>query len=210
MNKEEKLREIQRLLSKAALLEKEIADEEEKALREDRPPWAPQGYYADLHLITGFLFGGIAAAASLLFNVVGSSLTGRNPLEIIRVYLTFPMGEAALTVNNGIALGIGCMLYLATGAFYGMLIHYVATRYYMEASDRKRFGVVTGMAAGLWILNFYLILSWLQPALFEGSWIVDNIPWYVGLSTHLVFGWTVFLLDWWMGMERRRFAPRLA
>jgi hypothetical protein len=43
---------------------------------------------------------------------------------------------------------------------------------------------------------FYGILSWLQPMLFDGRWIVDNtrLPWWVAAATHVVFGWTIALL----------------
>ncbi|MCA9210016.1 MAG: hypothetical protein KDA55_16775, partial [Planctomycetales bacterium] len=53
-------------------------------------------------------------------------------------------------------------------------------------------GTVLGVV--IWIVNFYVILSWLQPALFGGNWIVEMIPWWVGLLTHLVFGWTMALV----------------
>jgi hypothetical protein len=205
MNREEKLQEIQRLLARAAKLERELVKEERQRQNTQKPVWAPEGYYADFYLMAGFMFGGIGAAASLLFNIVGSTVANLHPLQIIRVYLTFPMGEAALSVNSGIALGIGCLLYLGTGAMYGMLIHYIMTRYYMDAPQKKRFALVTGISVALWIVNFYLILSWLQPALFGGSWIVQNIPWHVGLSTHLVFGWAMFLVAYGMNFERREF-----
>jgi hypothetical protein len=44
-------------------------------------------------------------------------------------------------------------------------------------------------------VNFYAILSWLQPLLFGGSWIVQEVPWWVGALTHLVFGWTMLLVQ---------------
>ena len=44
----------------------------------------------------GFLLGLLGAMASLLFNVIGSLVAGKNPLELIRIYLTFPLGEKAL------------------------------------------------------------------------------------------------------------------
>jgi hypothetical protein len=44
------------------------------------------------------------------------------------------------------------------------------------------------------VVNFYLLLSWLQPLLFGGRWIAQLIPWWVAMITHLVFGWTVAAL----------------
>ena len=46
----------------------------------------------------------------------------------------------------------------------------------------------------MWFVHFYLILAWLQPLLFGGNWIVEQIPWWVGAGTHLVYGWTLVLL----------------
>ena len=49
----------------------------------------------------------------------------------------------------------------------------------------------------VWGVNYYLILVWLQPLLFGGRWITDNelLPWWVALSTHLVFGWTMAVIS---------------
>ena len=55
------------------------------------------------------------------------------------------------------------------------------------------------IATALWLVNFYGLISWLQPLLFGGSWIVDNreLPWWVALATHLVFGWTMAAIYPW-------------
>jgi hypothetical protein len=52
------------------------------------------------------------------------------------------------------------------------------------------------LAFGLWLFNFYAILSWLQPMLFGGHWITDPklLPPWVAAATHLVFGWSMALL----------------
>jgi hypothetical protein len=52
-------------------------------------------------------------------------------------------------------------------------------------------------------VNFYLVLSWLQPLLLGGDWIVVMIPWWVGALTHLAFVWTIFLGENFAG----RFQP---
>lgn len=156
--------------------------------------WRPEGFYLAYHLIAGVVLGSLGAIASLLFNVVGATVVGLFPLQIIRVYLTFPLGADALALNSGLALGVGCCLYMATGAIYGMVFHYILSRYYMEADFQRRFVAVTAMALILWLVNFYAILSWLQPMLFGGNWIVAQIPFYVAAATHLVFGWSVVLL----------------
>lgn len=186
MSRDNKLREAEELRSRLRQLEAELAGADQ---------WPPQTFYTTYHVLAGFVLGACGAATSLLFNVVGSLLVGRHPLDLIRVYLTFPLGEQALKTEDGLTLAIGCCLYLATGMMLGIPFHLVLTRWFATATFLKRFGVATAMALGLWLFNFYGVLSWLQLVLFGGQWIVMEIPWYVGAATHLVFGWTMLLVQ---------------
>jgi len=189
-----KLSELDGLKARVAALESEIAS----------PPiqgaWVPRGYYTTYHLLAGMVLGLVAAAASLLYNVVGATLLGKHPLEIIRVYLTFPMGERALSydsVQNGFALAAGCCLYLATGIIGGIPFHMILTRYFAKSTFGTRFAVASVLGIGVWIVNFYAVLSWLQPMLIGGNWIVERVPILVAVTTHLVFGWTMMLAGQW-------------
>ncbi|MFO0807639.1 MAG: hypothetical protein U0746_03365 [Gemmataceae bacterium] len=156
----------------------------------------PPPFYWPYNILAGFSLGIFGAATSLLFNIVGSLLTGKHPLELIRVYLTFPMGADALKDgSSSLMLAIGCCLYLATGMVLGIPFHLVLRRMPASSTFQKKFIVVSALAVALWLVNFYGILSWLQPALFGGRWIVDLVPWWVGLLTHLVFGWTMLLVQ---------------
>jgi hypothetical protein len=169
----------------------------EAELGQPAAPWRPSGYYTAYYATTGFILGGVAAMSSLLFNIIGSLLFEENPLELIRVYLTFPMGQQALdfdAVNNGLILAIGCCLYLGTGMLYGMLFQIVLSRFTADSSLATRFIVVSLLSIAVWVTNFYGILSWLQPLLFGGRWIVEQIPWWVAATTHLVFGWSMLIL----------------
>lgn len=168
--------------------------------------WAPKEYYTMFHILAGMILGIIGAGSSLLFNVIGSLVFGQHPLQLIRVYLTFPLGEAALTLDSGFALASGCCLYLATGAVYGIVFHLVMSRFFAESSAVKRFEVGTAMGVALWLINYYGVLSWLQPALFGGNWIVQLVPWWVAAITHLVFAWTLLLIDRWGHFEA--YTPR--
>lgn len=192
----QKTAELAALQERAALLERELA-------AMGPPPGAFQGYYAAYYATTGFMLGMFGACTSLLFNIIGSlmvSKTGgaeQHPLRLIQVYLTFPLGEQALHIQSGLALALGCCLYIATGMVLGMLFHLFLTRFAPSASLVRRLVVATGMSLALWIINFYGILSWLQPLLFGGRWIVDLIPPWVAAATHLVFGWTMALVYPW-------------
>jgi cytochrome c oxidase cbb3-type subunit 1 len=207
MEREDKLRELEALKSRARQLEQEI-DASTPAPAAGADDWRTR-YYAVYNALAGAVLGMFGAAASLLFNVIGSLLIGQDPLRLVRIYLTFPLGDKALDPkldNAGLILSIGCCLYLATGMLLGMLLHLIMTRFYAKASAFKRFGVMTMLSLGLWIVNFYLILSWLQPALIidesqgkeleiGGNWIVRDTPWWIAALTHLVFGWTMLVIE---------------
>jgi hypothetical protein len=174
----------------------------ERELEAETTPveWPPKGYYFTYHALSGAVLGLFGASMSLLANIVGSLVVPPSapltphPLNLIRVYLTFPLGEAALTTDGGVALAIGCCLYLLTGMLLGIPFQIVQSLMPTNSSMGARFGVATLLAAALWVINFYGVLSWLQPLLFGGDWIVRMIPWWVGLLTHLVFGWTMVLV----------------
>ncbi|MBX9789228.1 MAG: hypothetical protein K2Y37_09965 [Pirellulales bacterium] len=188
---EEQQRELETLRARVRELEDVIGAAPEA------PPWQATEYYTAYHATTGFLLGAVAAMSSLLFNIVGALIFEQHPLQLIRVYLTFPMGEQALhfdAVDDGLILAIGCCLYLATGMLYGMLFEIVLTRYLAQLSAPVRLTAVSALSLALWIVNFYGILSWLQPMLFGGRWIVDQVPPWVAALTHLVFGWTMLLI----------------
>ncbi len=183
--------ELDRLKQQVAALEGQLAAPSPAA------DWPPRGYYTTYHILAGMMLGLFGAAASLLFNIIGAAMVGKHPLELIRVYLTFPLGEKALEVQSGFVLAAGCCLYLGTGMIGGIPFHLILSRFFNNASGTKRFVVASVLAIGVWLINFYGVLSWLQPLLIGGSWIVDQIPIYVAVSTHLVFGWTLLLVDQW-------------
>jgi hypothetical protein len=189
MDRESKLRELNRLREEARRLEAELSAETASG------QWPPRTFYTAYHVLAGFVLGIFGAATSLLFNVVGSLLVGQHPLQLIRVYLTFPLGESGLRADNGLTLAIGCCLYLATGMVLGIPFHLVLSRFLPGAQWTRRWLMVSLLALALWLVNYYAILSWLQPLLFGGRWIVQEIPWWVAALTHLVFGWTMLLVE---------------
>ncbi len=197
---EQKQRELAELKQRVAVLEAELAEQ----ARGDQ--WDHSRFYGTYYGTVGFVFGGVAAMASLLLNVVGAPIAGKNSLEIIRIYLTFPLGEKALSltsadgsqyvISDGTILALGCCLYIATGMVLGVFFHWMICRFARDSSVTVRLLWGTGLAVGVWLINFYGILSWLQPALFGGNWITSGeyLPWWVALATHLVFGWTMALM----------------
>jgi hypothetical protein len=183
-----------------ANLRARVAELEEEAWTE-RPPdreWT-RGYYLTYYATTGFFLGMVAAIASLVFNIVGSLIVGQHPLQLIRVYLTFGLGGRALDLHlhggeGGLMLIIGCCLYIATGMLLGTIFQVVLSRFAGQAGLGQRLALASALALTVWLVNYYLLLAWIQPLLFGGNWIVALIPWWVAAATHLVFGWTMALL----------------
>jgi hypothetical protein len=192
-----KLQELDDMRERVANLESEL-DTDQAA----NGHWKYE-YYTGYYATAGFMLGMVGALASLMFNIVGSLMWqkfsghAQHPLRIIQVYLTFPLGASALQIDNGMTLAIGCCLYLATGMVYGILFHLVLTRLTANSTFINRFNVVSILALVVWLVNFYGILSWLQPLLIGGNWIVELVPWWVAALTHLVFGWTMLLVYPW-------------
>lgn len=198
-----KLEELDALRDRVRQLESEVQGETL------RGQWPPRDSYAAYHATTGFMLGMFGAAMSLLVNVIGAPIAGKSPLELIRIYLTFPLGENArrlaegtqnvYAIPDGVILAMGCCLYLGTGMLLGVPFFVVLVNLTDGKSVGYRLIVATVMAAILWLINFYGILSWLQPLLFGGNWITNPavLPMWVALATHLVFGWTLALLYPW-------------
>jgi hypothetical protein len=188
---EAKQRELAALEARAQELAAELADEQPVA------PFQPKGYYAAYYATTGFMLGIFGAMSSLLFNVVGSALVGQHPLELIRVYLTFPLGDKALELDSGLAIAVGCCLYLATGMLLGIPVYLALTWWTANSSLAKRILVASLVSIVIWVVMYYGVLSWLQPALVDmkpDNWIIRRVPPWVALLTHLVFGWTIAVL----------------
>ena len=165
------------------------------------PPqvWHEPGYNVFSYVKEGLLLGSLAGCTSLVANVIGSVLwpaisgEAQHPLRIIQVYLTFPLGDFALQLNSGFVLALGCLLYLTIGMLYGVLFVTAISYVLPHANVRARLVACSILALLVWVINFYLILSWLQPVLLEGRWIAELIPWWVAALTHLIFGWTIAL-----------------
>jgi tetrahydromethanopterin S-methyltransferase subunit G len=184
----QKMHRLQELRQQVALLESELAS--------DAPRFVGGNYYTMYYATAGFFLGMIAAVASLLVNVIGAPLFNVAPLRLIEIYLTFPLGEESILkeFNNNLAILIGICLYVATGMILGIVFHLAMTRFVPSASLLQRMGFASVLAIVVWAINFYAILSWLQPLLFGGNWIVEMIPVPVAIATHLVFGLTMALL----------------
>ncbi len=201
MNIEAKKKELAKLRQQARQLEAELSGATPVVM------FQPTGYYATYYAMVGMLLGLFGAMSSLLLNVVGSALAGKHPLELIRVYLTFPLGDQALEMESGLALAVGCCLYFGTGMLLGVPVYLVLARWADRGSLGKRLLIASIVSILIWVVNYYGFLSWLQPLLVEDmspkNYIVKLVPWQVAALTHLVFGWTLAVL-----YPLGRFTPR--
>jgi len=209
---DDKRAELARLQQQAKRLEDEIAAAEAAA----EADWADRGYYLTYYATSGFFLGMIGALVSLVFNIVGASAAGEHPLQLIKVYLTFGLGEKALdpALDSGLALSMGCVLYIATGMLLGVLFQTGLGWFAPRATLVGRLVWASALAMVIWLVNFYALLSWIQPLLFGGDWITSTdpvyLPWWVALATHLVFGWTMALVYPWGVFQPLKPQPQTA
>jgi hypothetical protein len=152
--------------------------------------WAP-AYMATIGAIAGFL----GSVTSLVFNIAGAWLTGIEPLRLLRVYATIAEGAAALQPENNTFFLDTFLSHLAVGSFFGALFLLLSRRSIGARTFTRH--LILGVAFGLclWIANFYLILSWLQPMLNGEAFIVRNIPPWIGALTHACYGLTLALVS---------------
>jgi hypothetical protein len=203
-----KQQKLDELRLRVAELEAELKPAETSTWRR-----SDAGFYPTYYAWSGAILGMFGAVASLLFNVIGSLAVGQHPLRLIQIYLTFPMGEKALStdLDMGVVLAVGCCLYILTGMVLAIPLHLLIARFLPHGTLAQRLAFATVAGLLLWAVNFYLILSWLQPLLFRGNWVTDPalLPPWIGAATHLVFAWVVAALYPW-GAIGRRDAPAVA
>ncbi|MFV0444026.1 MAG: hypothetical protein ACK5Q5_10690 [Planctomycetaceae bacterium] len=197
MDLETKRRELAQLRKQVSDLESEILS----ATSSGTPQWPPREFYGMYYATSGFLLGAIAAAVSLVCNALLAPLAGKSPLELIKVYLTFPMGERALAISaeqgSGLILALGVTLYIGTGMLLGVPLYWLMVRICgRDASLGKRMVVGVVIALILWFIAFYGVLSWFQPMLLGGNWITDPsiLPPWVAAGTHVIFGMVMAML----------------
>lgn len=198
MTNDEKLQKARILQDEAAALLRSI---EEERTERDIDNWPPKSFYWWYHITSGAILGGFGSITSLLFNIIGAVIVGKHPLELIRVFMTFPMGEAALKSDADTILIIGVILYIVTGSMLGVLFELVMAKYFKDSSLMQKVLVAIGISIAIWVINFFAIISWMQPMLFGGSWILEMIPWWVAALTHIVFGLTMLLIGEWGHFE---------
>lgn len=171
--------------------------------------WYRSGFYTSFYVMAGLMLGALAAWVSLAFNVIGAWAFYGDPFRLLRIYATFFGGPAVLEGQQpGVAILLALILHSATGAVVGAPIHVIYSRYVANSTLQRR--VIVGIVLGIimWLVNFYAILSWLQPMVSGGSYIIENIPVWVALLTHISFTLTMMILQPYWAFDPSRVQDR--
>lgn len=159
-----------------------------------RPSWPPAGFYLTYYVVAGTLIGILGSLASFLVNVVGSLVVDQDPLRILRVYGTVFLGARALTTSDLNFFMLVAVVHFSVGAVAGAVFHVAVNKF---VPDRPALQIILGGAYGLcmWIVNFHLVLVWLQPRLVGEPYVLELMPTSIAVLTHLVYGLTLGILQ---------------
>ncbi len=186
-NRDEILKDIAR--HRAAIVELEAQ------LREPvTHSWPPVGFYLTYYIVAGTTIGILGSVTSFLFNVIGSLVVNQDPLLFLRVYGTVFLGAKALTTDDLNFFMLVAVVHFSVGASAGAVFHVLVNWF---VPDWPGLQVLLGALYGLlmWVVNFYLVISWLQPHLVGEAFVLKLMPAWVAALTHGIYGLTLGLLQ---------------
>jgi len=156
--------------------------------------WPPQGFYLTYYIVAGAILGILGSLTSFLFNVFGSLLVDQDPYYFLRVYGTVFLGEAALKTTDLNFFMLVAVVHFSVGAMAGAVFHVWINRFGPQLPRQQ---IAAGAVYGLlmWVVNFYLVLLWLEPALVGQAYVLKLMPAWVAALTHVVFGLTLGVLQ---------------
>lgn len=158
-------------------------------------PWPPPGFYLTFYVVVGAILGVIGSLASFLFNVFGSLVVDQDPYRILRVYGTVFLGEDALTTSDLNFFMLVAIVHFSVGAMAGAVFHVAINRYFPGASVFKQVGLGAAYGLMMWIVNFYFVLWWLEPAMVGQAFVLKLMPFWVAALTHVIYGVTLGVLQ---------------
>jgi hypothetical protein len=166
----------------------------EARLGEPTVRWPPPGFYLTFYVVAGMILGILGSLVSFAMHVLGSVLIAQDPLRILRVYGTVFLGPKALTTDDLNFFMLVAVVHFSVGAAAGAVFHVLVNRL---VPDRWPLQLVLGAAYGLlmWIVNFYVVIAWLQPRLWGQAYVLQLMPVWVAALTHLVYGLTLAVLQ---------------
>jgi hypothetical protein len=142
----------------------------------------------------GSVAGFLGAITCLICNIAGALVLGVEPLRLLRIYATILEGRRALDISHADFFIAAFTLHIVTGILFGTIFALGARKF---CAGLQRY-ILTGAAYGIaiWLVNFYGILSWLQPLLHGSAFILTEIPIAVAVLTHVSYGLTVALVTY--------------
>lgn len=156
--------------------------------------WPPVGFYLTFYVVAGMILGILGSVTSFAFNVVGSLLVNQEPLLFLRVYGTFFLGAAALTTDDLNFFMLVAVVHFSVGASAGAVFQVFIGRY---GPTRWSAQILLGALYGLlmWVVNFFFVISWLQPLLVGKAYVLELMPMWVAALTHVIYGLTLGVLQ---------------
>ena len=118
----------------------------------------------------------------------------QNPLLFLRVYGTVFLGPRALTTEYLNFFMLVAVVHFSVGASAGAVFQVFISRF---VPDRPGLQIVLGGVYGLlmWVVNFYVVIAWLQPRLFGEALVLKLMPVWIAALTHLIYGLTLGVLQ---------------
>ena len=156
--------------------------------------WPPAGFYLTFYVVSGLIIGILGSLTSFAFHFIGSLLVNQDPLLFLRVYGTVFLGPAALTTDDLNFFMLVAVAHFSVGAVAGAVFHVLVN---WLVPDRPALHIALGAVYGLlmWVVNFYVVLSWLQPRLFGDALVLKLMPAWIAATTHLIYGLTLGVLQ---------------
>jgi len=153
-------------------------------------PWPPKGFYLTYYVVAGLMIGVLGSLASFAMNVVGSILVAQDPLLFLRVYGTVFLGVDALRTQDLSFFMLVAVVHFSVGAVAGAVFHVLVNFF---CPDRAGLQIALGAVYGLllWLLNFYVVIDWLQTSLYGEAYVLRLMPAWVAALTHLIYGVTL-------------------
>ena len=144
-------------------------------------------YFGTIGAVAGFL-GSLAMIAA---DILAAQVMGKPPFMMLRVYATLRDGAGALSLSDWTSFLSAFVMHLALGSALGAIfaLSFSGRARYQSAGHYLSAGLVFGLS--IWIINFYLLLSWIQPLINGREYILSNIPWWVAAITHALYGLTL-------------------
>lgn len=195
-SREQLLRQIEEQRTILNVLEARLVDAVADVHHEEPAPagWPPKGFYLTFYVVAGLLLGILGSLVSFLCNVIGSLLLHQDPLLFLRVYGTVFLGQAALTTDDLNFFMLVAVVHFSVGAVAGAVFH-VLVNYFVPERTGLQIGLGALYGLLMWVVNFYVVIAWLQPRLFGEAYVLQLMPAWVAALTHVVYGVTLGALQ---------------